>query len=291
MSEALLAWTAAASHYIGDCFDAAKPLIDQDYQGLPSLVRFVAAQLFIDCHLSTESSLLLIRAGKEWDADIICRTVLEGSLKFAYMLHGNKEEIERKVDEYWNIIPEFSAIRHSENAKKILEASSNQNSPELQPFRDLIMNVSDIEAIREKYSRAERRELEEKWSFTGICREFASSKEERMQKVVWLAHGYSMSSHLLHKDADGIGLVWDRVMREPERQAAVTKGHATRVISDACSFAYLRLRFLLEACGEPIKQVNEIHDSYQGLRDELNKALQHFYKVEYGINEPAQDQF
>lgn len=284
MTETPLSWTSAASHYIGDCFDVAKPLIDNDYQGLPPLVRFVAAQLFIDCHLSTESSLLLIRAGKEWDADIICRAVMEGSLKFAYMLHGSKEAIERKVDEYWSILPDFSAIRHSENARKILEASENPDAPDLQPFRDLVMKSEEIESTRQMYSRAARRELEEKWSFTGICREFVSSKEERMQKIVGLAHGYNMSSHLLHKDADGIGLMWDRAVREPERLAAVTVSHAARIVSDACSLAYLRLRFLLEACGEPINKVNGVHDRYQQLRDELDEAIQYFYKVEYGID-------
>lgn len=282
----LLAWTAVASHYIGECFDVAKPFLDKSYDGLPPLVRFVIAQLFIDCHLSTESSLLLIRAGKEWDADIISRAVLEGSLKLTYMLLGSATEIEQKVEEYWSILPEFSAIRHSENAKKVLISSRDPNAPEMQTFRDLVMDDQAVEKIRNRFSRVQRRELEEKWSFTGICKTFASSTDKRLHKVVGLAHNYAMSSHLLHKDADGVGMVWDRAIRESHRLEAVTIGHAARILSDACNFSYLRLCFLLNACGQTRQELDGLHDRVQPLMDELNEALQHFYHVEYGFRAP-----
>ena len=74
--------------------------MDQSCAGLPPLVRFVAAQLFIDCHLSSESVLLLLCAEKEWNADLLVRSVLEGSLKLTYMLRGSQEEAAIKVREY-----------------------------------------------------------------------------------------------------------------------------------------------------------------------------------------------
>lgn len=80
MQRTISAWVSQASHLIGDCFDIAKPYLDRDFPGLPAQIRFVVAQLFIDCHLSSESSLLLLREGKEWDADLVGRAVMEGSL-------------------------------------------------------------------------------------------------------------------------------------------------------------------------------------------------------------------
>lgn len=41
-----------------------------------------------------------------------------------------------------------------------------------------------------------------------------------------------MSSHLLHKDADGIGMVWDRYGRDSVRQSAAKLGQSARVVSD-----------------------------------------------------------
>lgn len=111
----LAAWTSQASHCIGECFDAAKPMLDAGYAGLPHLARFVCAQLFIDCNLSSESALLLTRAEKEWDADLITRSIMEGSFKFTYMLEGSNAEIEEKANEYWHVLPLFYRIKHGEN--------------------------------------------------------------------------------------------------------------------------------------------------------------------------------
>ena len=91
-----------------------------------------------------------------------------------------------------------------------------------------------------------------------------------------------MSSHLLHKDADGIGMVWERYMRPKERQLAVKMGHSARVTSDICSFAKLRLLFLLQACSAPIEPLNELNEKYLSFDRSLIEAVEQFNMVEYG---------
>ena len=278
-------WAGLASHFIGECFDCARPFIDDTYTGLDPLVRFVSAQLFIDCHLSSESVLLLVQAQKEWDADLISRAVMEGSLKFAYMLHGNSDEMKAKVEEYWNLLPQFFAIKRSERVKRVLEDLDNPDDPEWRPFRDIILNPAEIEQVRQRYPRQQRQMLEERWSFSGICRTFSQTKDAGLRMFVHLAHGYGMSSHLLHKDGDGIGMVWERYKRDPEQQAAVKLGHSARVVSDVCTFAKLRLLSLLRACEQhrPAELISKIEGRYEALLfAELAKASRHFTEVEYG---------
>lgn len=217
MHSVLAAWTSHASHLIGECFDAAKPMLDNGYPNLPPLTRFVCAQLFIDCNLSSESVLLLIRAEKEWDAELIARSVLEGSFKFTYLLQGSHAEIEEKASEFWHVLPLFYAIRHGENVKSMFEHLPTQNAADWRPLEDLRISEDDIAAIRSRYSRSERQALEERWSFVGLCRSFAVSGNPGLKAFAGLSHGYTMSSHLLHKDADGIGMVWERSGRSPER--------------------------------------------------------------------------
>lgn len=282
MEKIFLSWAGLASHLIGDCFDHAKPFIANDYPDLDPQVRFVAAQLFIDCHLSSESILLLIREQKEWDADIITRALTEGSLKFTYMLDGSAEEVKAKVSEYWELLPEFYAIRHSERAKQFLDEVPNPDSPEWHPFRDLIIDDAKIQNTRNLYSRQERQAIEERWSFAGICKAFALSDSSGKKLFAHLAHGYGMSSHLLHKDADGIGMVWERYTRPPERQAAVKMGHAARIVSDVCSFAQLRLYSLLRTCQQPTEIIHEIEERYSLLFAEIKKANHVFNNTEYG---------
>jgi hypothetical protein len=109
-AESRLLWAQTASELIGECYDYARPFIDKDYDGLDPFVRFVVAQLFIDCHLSSESALILVGAGKEWDADILNRAVMEGSYKLLYMLIGDASDLARKANEYWNILPKLASV-------------------------------------------------------------------------------------------------------------------------------------------------------------------------------------
>jgi hypothetical protein len=276
-------WAGLASHFIGECFDMAKLFIDQSHEGLDPLVRFVSAQLYIECHLSSESALLLVRAQKEWDAEVIARSVMEGSLKLMYMFEGTPEEIRTKVHEYWNVLPLFYAIRHSERAKQILDAlpESDRGKWE-QSFRDLLVPDSEINETRARFSRQARQTLEEKWSFSGLCKEFAQSEKSERRKLVHLAHNYGMSSHLLHKDGDGIGMAWDRRGREPQRQDAAKLGHNARLVSDICVFSQLRLFSLLRACGQPTEGVHSVRERYSDqLFSELEKAGSKFVSVEY----------
>lgn len=282
MHPAIAAWTSQASHLIGECFDAAKPMLDEGYPGLPPLARFVCAQLFIDCNLSSESVLLLIREEKEWDADLIARSVMEGSFKFTYMLQGPLSEIEEKANEFWHVLPLFYEIRHGENVKKMFEHLPNPNAPEWRPLQDLRMDDEEVAAIRARYSRSARQALEEKWSFVGLCRNFAASDNPGLKAFAGLSHGYTMSSHLLHKDADGIGMVWERYRRSPDKQLAVRMGHSARIVSDVCSYAKLRLFCLLTACGESKDALSAIQSRYEHLESALTAAIARFNEVEYG---------
>jgi hypothetical protein len=282
MERIFKSWSGLASHFIGECFDLAKPFIDNGYTGMAPLVRFVVAQFYIDCHLSSESTLLLIREQKEWDADLLARSVMEGSLKLAYMLQGDASDVERKVDVYWNILPKFAAIKHSERAARFLQEVPDPENPNWLPFHELLLEESAITAIRSKYARKERQSLEEIWSFTGICRDFAKSDNDGLRLFAHLAHGYGMSSHLIHKDADGIGMVWERFTRDSQRQAAVKLGHSARIVSDVCTFAKLRLFSLLRACDQSTLSIKTIEEMYQvSLFDELAKAGNQFTHTEY----------
>lgn len=282
MNPILLSWTSRASHLIGECFDFAKPMLEERYTGLPSLARFVCAQLFIDCNLSSESVLQLIRVEKEWDADLITRALLEGSFKFTYMLQGSHAEIEEKANEFWHVLPLFYAIKHSENVKKIFEHLPDPQAPEWRPFQDLHISEDEVAKIRSQYSRRVRQTIEEKWAFVGLCRTFAASDNPDLKAFVSLLHGYTMSSHLLHKDADGIGMVWERYGRPAERQLAVRMAHSARIVSDVCAFAKLRLLTLLKACGASQDALKTLEYKYKQLDDEFAAAIARFNELECG---------
>jgi hypothetical protein len=278
-----LGWTSVASQLVGEYFDLAKPYIDKGYAGLNPHVRFVNAQLFIDCALTSESVLLLVRAGKEWDADLIARSVVEGSLKYVYMMSGTPSEMFRKATEYWNTLPAFASVRRSERARAILASVPNPDDIQWRPFRDLVISAADVDAARKKTNHCDRKDLERQWSFSGIVRHFVASGRPELMMFAQLAHGYANSSHLIHKDGDGVGMVWDRYRREPERHDAISLAHAARLVSDVCSFGNLRLLYLLRACSASRTGIDEIDGRYERLFVDLDRAHQLFNEVEYRV--------
>lgn len=245
-------------------------------------VRFVSSQLFIDCHLSSESSVLLIREGKEWDADIINRSVMEGTIKYVFLMNGESTDVQTKAFEYWEQLPNYAAIKHHERASSFLSEIANPDAPEWIPFKKLLLTEQEIDAYRNGANRADRKKLEQKWSFSEITRSFNASQSEGLHLLVHLAHGYGMSSHLIHKDGDGVGMVWERYGRNEHEQFAVKLGHCARIISDICSFSKLRLFQLLKFCNQQTDIIYKTETRYQLLFDELRKAGENFTKVEYG---------
>ncbi|TRW91994.1 hypothetical protein EKO24_016035 [Candidatus Methylobacter oryzae] len=282
MEKILSTWAGLSSHFIGDCFDIAKPYLDKQFEGMDPYVRFVSSQLFIDCHLSSESSVLLIREGKEWDADIINRSVMEGTIKYVFLMSGESTDVQTKAFEYWELLPNYAAVKHHERASSFLSEVANPDAPEWIPFKNLLLTEQEIDAYRNGVNRADRKKLEQKWSFSEITKSFNASQSEGLRLLVHLAHGYGMSSHLIHKDGDGVGMVWERYGRNEDEQFAVKLGHCARIISDICSFSKLRLFQLLKFCNQQTDIIYKTETRYQLLFDELRKAGENFTKVEYG---------
>lgn len=275
-------WAGLASHFIGSCFDIASSYLDQEYKDVNPLVSFVSSQLFIDCHLTSESVLILLMEGKEWDADILCRSILEGSFKYIYMLLGSPEEVVKKVEEYWLILPMFSDIKRSERVSFLLsKLEETERDKEWEALREQIIDETQINLIRSKYNKKQRKAMEEQWSFSGICKYFKDSKQAQLEFLSGLTYSYGASSHLLHKDADGIGMVWERRGRGHDRREAVTLGHTARIIFDICTTTKLRLSYLLQYYGKDTECINELEIKYAILFEQLNNAVKNFNKVEY----------
>lgn len=173
-------WAKQASHCLGDTYDTCNPFLDKDNTLLEPSVRFVSAQLQISCHLTSESIFLLILNGKIWDADILLRSVLEGTFKFVYLLIGSPEEQKRKANEYWNIMPDMARLARHYRASNILKAVDREHGKlKWQPIRELTIDSLEAELLSKKYTRKEKQKLSQQWSFSGISRFFAEHKNDK----------------------------------------------------------------------------------------------------------------
>ncbi|MCP1649412.1 DUF5677 domain-containing protein [Pseudomonas nitroreducens] len=278
-------WAITANDIIRDCFDLSKDILSNDYKGAHPLVRFVYAQLYISCHLTSESCLILVQAGKEWDAEIIERALIEGSIKFLYLTTGDKDQIFEKANEFWKIMPEMSRLRRSDKIEETIKTSLETPSRGL---TDLILSQSEKEKLREKYNKKSIALLNQKWSVTEIIREFSKSPRIELNCITALLHNYFISSNLAHMDADGVGMVWDRYQRSPENARAQTLAHAARLVFDCCTLAITRTTFLfrmLEVEKEKISEFKLIYQKFGQLTDDSSYALKEFEEIQYGAQD------
>lgn len=276
-------WAKQASHCLGDTYDACKPFIENDSTFLEPFVRFVSAQIQISVSLTSESIFLLILNCKIWDADILLRAVLEGTFKIVYLLMGSPEDQKRKAEEYWNIMPEMARLSRHHRATKILKAIDNEKEMlMLRPIRDLTIDDIEVETLKNKYSRKERQQLAQKWSFSGLSRRFAEHENDKYKNMGILGYDYGMKSHLIHQDGDGVGIIWDRFRRNEERQDSIEIAHAGKIISDICIFGLFRAGELLIACKQDSSVTLDIYNRYKSLFENISEAGKDWYGIEYG---------
>jgi hypothetical protein len=281
MDERFQSWVAMASHFIGEHFDHCKPFLDKDFPNMHPMTRFVSTQLYLSCHFSSESSLILLQHGQEWDAEIINRSIIEGVTKYIYMLNGSEEEVLEKAKEYWEILPSYSAIKRSDRAASLLAEVTPKEMDNWLSIQELTLEPEQVDSIRGDTNKQQRKQLEQKWSFSQIIKEFSKSSDTRLSPLIHLSYNYGMSSHLIHKDGDGVGMVWERCIRTAEEQAWVKAAHIARSISDICTFVEMRTLFLFQFCGEKPEFPTKLRQNYEPLFTSLKGALQEFNSSKY----------
>lgn len=284
--EPLRAWTSVANEILRELFLATgKRFNEQNFpdpnEGLPLW------QLQLSCHTTTESTLLLVRNGRLWDADVLVRSAMEGSFKFAFLLVGDEQQRREKLVEFNVVLFALGRLRHHTRLEEMMKAVSDPDSPEWRPFRDLIMKPGEADAIRGKYPRSTRQAVEQRWSFGEICAALRRSQSPGLANLAHMMFSYGMCSHIAHQDSVGTSIIWDRITRSEERRAAVELAHGARLISDVCAFAQLRTIMLFRRCGEDVAPIKPLMDNLSALEKEMRRAHLEFDEVEYGLPSQA----
>jgi len=252
----------------------------KEKSNIPYNVQFTFIQLFSSCYLSSESALILIANYRLWDTEIIYRSILEGTIKLFYLSYGSSEEIVNKSDEYWVKIPEYKRILRHYKATNLLE-KINDKSLKYEPIRELLLSDEELNSLTERYPRKYRKELEKKWSFGEMVQELSNSKIEGFDTLIAAYYGYSLSSHLIHQDGDGIGLIWDRNNRDTARRTSLELAHGARLISDVLSLNMLRTRLYFQFYGIGTVSMQELSNTYEAIQKEIGEYYNKWLEIEF----------
>lgn len=274
-------WAAACSQCLGSIYDICRPFHEPDGKELSPQVRFVVAQLAVSCHLTSESALILLSHRKIWDADILLRTVVEGTFKYMYILNGTADQQHERCNEYWNVLPDIAVLNRQKRVRSLLDQVIDSASIEWDPIRELLVAEDEIRRILAETDKKERQRLGHAWSFSDIAKYFATHPDGKYHGLGCLAYNYGMQSHTVHQDGDGVGMLWERAGRSPERRESVELAHGGRIISDLCHFAFFRAREIFSACRASPKGLRDIQDFHEPLFASVNEAKIKWNAIEY----------
>src|SRR5258705_1346206 len=223
---------------------------------------------------ASESALLLCAYGQLWDAEVVTRSALEGSLKFAYLLQASGSFDDRHR-EYAEALFAIALLKDHLKAQGLLATARDPGDAEWRPIRDRLLSDRDVQDVRERFNRVRRRELETRWGFTGLVSELSGSGDILFRDIGATAHAYSMASHIHHADMVGASIPLDRDRRSAARREQIHLAHEVRLICDILAFLYLRLavgyRFI-GADTAPLAEAEAAVKTAREWRDEAYRA-------------------
>ncbi|RII32952.1 hypothetical protein D2A34_19135 [Clostridium chromiireducens] len=237
--------------------------------------QFVSIQLFTNLYATSESILFLVREYRVFDADILLRSVIEGSVKYIYLMNGDLETDSEIIKEYYDLIPEMQKLSEHRKAVEALELFKLY-SVQKHPFETSILTEEEINLLQEKYPNKIRKSLEQKWGFGTLLKEIVKY-DKKYESLFGLYYAYSLSSHFMHQDGEGIKMIYEG-MRENAIKSnyELDKGHAVRIISNVLSLSVIRASEYLSKYNindvkyiEKIKDILEFIDELEDVNHEL----------------------
>lgn len=229
---------------------------------------------------ATESALLLCAYGQLWDAEILARSVLEGSLKFSYLLQS-PATFEQRHEEYASHLFSVAVMKDHRKSAELMAVVKDPEHPQWRPIKDRLLSDEDLAELSATYDRVHRRELENRWGFTGLVGELSRSGDPLFRSLGGMAHAYSMASHIHHMDMVGASIPMDRDQRSDDRRETIHVAHEGRLISDVLIFLYLRLCVGYRFVGANLAELAEAKAAIDAVGVQVGVAHSTWMNVEY----------
>ena len=200
----------------------------------------VTVPLFTTLHSTSESILILLLHRGIFDADVLLRTVMEGTIKYCYLMTGTFETRKERHREYHLDLAQIEKLDDHKKAiesVEILKEFSNNNT---KPFEANILSEEEYDILSAIYTKQKRNDLKRKWGYSALLRELAKDNKEYEAQLGSLST-YALSSHFCHFDWTGVSSRIAPSLSSEEDSELLDFGHALRIISNVLSCYLFRV--------------------------------------------------
>lgn len=270
---------AEADLIIKGLFFTLAPLYKKEF----SDYQRVTIPLFTALHSTSESILILLQNQAVFDADILLRCLMEGTVKYCYLMTGTDEELKQKFEEYETILCEIDRLTDHKKAKEAIEILKEFSQNNLTPFEVIVLSDKEEALLTAKYSASKRNEYTRKWSYQALIRALAKNHKEYEAQLGTLST-YATTSHFCHFDWTGVSAHLEQIVSSRDGSNELYDYmHALRILSNVLSLYLFRVieymrgnqystKELAEKCAHGFALTEEMDREHNQLLDQVGST-------------------
>ena len=201
----------------------------------------VTVPLFTTLHSTSESILILLLNQSIFDADVLLRTVMEGTIKYCYLMTGTDDEKKEKYIEYKIKLADIAKISDHKKAIEAVDILREFSNNSTKPFECDILSDEKLSELKEQYPKKEQDKLKQKWSYQALLRSLAKANREYEAQLGTLST-YSLTSHFCHYDWTGVSSRNAQIIEAENPNAIIFDiMHSIRILSNVLSLELFRV--------------------------------------------------
>ena len=201
----------------------------------------VTVPLFTTLHSTSESILILLLNQSIFDADVLLRTVMEGTIKYCYLMTGTDDEKKEKYIEYKIKLADIAKISDHKKAIEAVDILREFSNNSTKPFECDILSDEKLSELKEQYPKKEQDKLKQKWSYQALLRSLAKANREYEAQLGTLST-YSLTSHFCHYDWTGVSSRNAQIIEVENPNAIIFDiMHSIRILSNVLSLELFRV--------------------------------------------------
>lgn len=132
-------------------------------------------ELSAACVISSQSLLHLVLRKQLRDAEIISRSILEGTLRFLYILF-DKDKAHERLEEFTESLFLFAQIKNHVRVEKLFRDIPTMSDTMRTPLKGLLLPDTEVDEARSRYTKQARKSMEERWSASSIVTDLIHGK-------------------------------------------------------------------------------------------------------------------
>lgn len=242
--EEISGYVIRANEYLRSLFLEITPL----HRSEQNNINEVIIVLFCTLYNTSESIMQLLLCERLHDADVLFRTVMEGTIKYCYLMEGTNEERKIKYDEYKVNLTEIDKISDHKKAVETIKILNKYSDNSTIPFESYLLPDSILDKLEKKYPKKIKDKVKRKWSYRSMLESIARDNAA-YELLLGTLSTYSLTSHLCHFDWVGLShrntLILSAYSEENIKSQVL---YALRILSNTISMFLIRVGVYMRVC-------------------------------------------